>query len=553
MDDPRGRFGAPALRETMPIRVNITDAAFRSNIEHACQLPVPWLQALPQRDGHAVLVGGGPSLSDNVDELRRRYTAGQTFFAMNGSAIWLAERGMRPHYHVLLDARPGNVRFLDYDRSATHFLIASQCDPSIFGTLAEAPVTLWHPHAPEAVEIVGDREAAFIGGGTTVGMQANAIALVLGFRAIDLFGYDGSYRDDEGHAYAQPENAADAVIEVFAHAKKFRCARWMAHQAQEFGDDGGVLDQLWQAGCEVTITGDGLLPYIFDLRCNAQKHVLELGCDLGVVPSSFDFIVWLAAAEQERQRMGYGGLSVTFKRGPQQGFRADGFPPTTDERQQLFDHVVKPSLAMVGAKEGHGADLFPARYCLEAVTEAFRHGSPIPQLQPSRAAEVFVEGWLDGRRPVVITLREARYWPARNSDLDAWETVARHLKDRGESVIFVRDAAKADEILLGFESMAQASRDLHIRLALYQQAKLNLTVSTGPVALLWFSSAPFRAFTFPVPGYGPHTEEGWPRLTGFAWGEQAPWFTAEQKIVYACDTLENIEAELAAAPELRLS
>jgi 6-hydroxymethylpterin diphosphokinase MptE-like len=537
MNDTRGSFGAPTIDETMPIRVNVSDDDFYRNIEHACLLDLPWLQVGSQNELLAVLVGGGPSLAENLALLRRLYESGARFWAMNGSAIWLEKHGLHAHNHVLLDARPGNVRFLDYDRSGVHFFIASQCDASIFEALKDVEVTLWHSNSEGVAELTGERETALIGGGTTVGLQTASIAFASGHRSFAFFGYDSSYRGDDGHAYAQPENDEDALVEIFAGARKFRCAKWMAHQAEEFQD---VARQLMQAGCQVSVHGDGLLPYVARVLSEPESLILDIGCDLGVIPASFDFIVWLVAAEMERARVGYGGLRITFLPGPRNGFRLDDLPPGLDERQKLFENVVLPSLSMVGARFGVGADLFPQIYTMRAITEAHRQGSPVPQLDPQVSAREIVEARLGDRRPVVITLREADYWPARNSDLDAWLEFAKECGD----VIFVRDTAKADAPLWDFETFPEASTDLHVRLALYQRAKMNLTVSNGPGILLWFSGAPFRTFVFPVPGYGPHTPDSWEAMQGFAWGEQAPWFGPDQRIIYERDTVENIRASL---------
>src|SRR6185312_6407973 len=86
---------------------------------------IPWVreEAAPH-DGHAVLVGGGPSLRDDFAEVRGRQESGQTIFALNGTAHWLKTRGIAANYQVILDSRAENVRFVE-PPVAREYLIGS--------------------------------------------------------------------------------------------------------------------------------------------------------------------------------------------------------------------------------------------------------------------------------------------------------------------------------------------------------------------------------------------------------------------------------------------
>jgi hypothetical protein len=110
----------------------------------ACGRNLPWLDLKPEHDGHAVLVGGGPSLDDTLEAIRWRKSLGQTIWALNGSAEWLRGRGITPDFHVIVDARADNARFVKGAAPETHHLIASQCDPAVFNSLFASKTTLWH-------------------------------------------------------------------------------------------------------------------------------------------------------------------------------------------------------------------------------------------------------------------------------------------------------------------------------------------------------------------------------------------------------------------------
>ena len=65
---------------------------------------LPWVRSEGAREGHACLVGGGPSLADTLPSLERRIRLGQTVFALNGAAKYLNDHGIVPDHQVILDA-----------------------------------------------------------------------------------------------------------------------------------------------------------------------------------------------------------------------------------------------------------------------------------------------------------------------------------------------------------------------------------------------------------------------------------------------------------------
>ena len=230
-----------------------------ANIRSALARGLPEIGEADAHDGHAVLVGGGPSLKNSLGEIRWRAGLGQKVFALNGAARYLHEQGIRVDCQVILDARPANAQFI-LDKPC---FLASHCDPSVFDA-AGANATVYHVNTEGIVEAMNGRQADLISTGSTVGMIAMGIAYFLGYRNLHLFGYDSSYTD-EHHAYPQPLNDDDAVIEAEAGGRKFRCAPWMVLQAQQFQ---ALVPQLTEQDCVITVAGDGLLPNIARLMGN---------------------------------------------------------------------------------------------------------------------------------------------------------------------------------------------------------------------------------------------------------------------------------------------
>lgn len=220
----------------------------------------PWLEPAPAHGRHVVLVGGGPSLAEYVDELKFRQSQGQWIWALNGSWRWLEANGIRCGTQVLMDARPENVALVAPDTYEKFY--ASQVAPEVLDAAKDGDVWLWHVGTPGMAEML-EREfparAMLLGGGTTVGILAMSLAYALGFRFVHLYGFDSSYRDGEGHAYPQALNDGEKVVEVQCDGETFRAAPWMVAQADEFAE---VAPQLHALGVTLTVHGTGLLPKV---------------------------------------------------------------------------------------------------------------------------------------------------------------------------------------------------------------------------------------------------------------------------------------------------
>lgn len=257
------------------IACNTADELLFENIRANCLKPLEWVKQLEAHDGHAVIVGGGPSAKDCLDSIRWRRDLGQTVFALNNAAKMLSENGIEADYQVMVDARLHNLPFVG---NAKRQLLASQCHPDVIDK-ARDPL-LWHPVMDGVVDVIdSSREYALIGGGTTVGLSAMCLAYTLGFRKIHLYGYDSSHRGTSSHAYAQPENAKEPVVKVTAYGKTWDCSLAMAYQAELFPE---CANRLIDLGCVITMDGDGLLPTAFR---QLWPHCVEAHYEMPVVMS----------------------------------------------------------------------------------------------------------------------------------------------------------------------------------------------------------------------------------------------------------------------------
>lgn len=252
----------------------LPDDVLIPRIRENCERYSGRVRQVQAHDGHAVLVGGGPSLRDKISSIRQRQDHGQTIFALNGAGGFLNANGIVPDYQVLLDPQ----EFLkQYIAPAKSYLIASQCHPD---TLAASPITpiLWHvasegreeatPHHPD-----GD---CLVGGGYSVGLCSMCLVYAMGYRQLHLYGYDSSVTELGDHAYPCPIKGVDQVFDTAPcvvatiGGKRFQTTFQLAKQAQTFLK---VCDDIIDAGCTVTVDCGGLLRAIVDenTRLNAAQ------------------------------------------------------------------------------------------------------------------------------------------------------------------------------------------------------------------------------------------------------------------------------------------
>ena len=262
-------------------------------------------------------------------------------------------------------------------------------------------------------------------------------------------------------------------------------------------------------------------------------------------PCSFDFLAWLQTQEMRRMKEGAPGpLKVAFSMGSDQVLQRC---LVTDQRKIMFENVMKPLIPMIGAVEITDLDncRWPETYTLNTAVELFNNGAPMPKLTVADEAKAQVGKYLEGKpAPVVITLRESDHWPHRNSDIPQWLKFADYLIGKGEHVVFLRDSAKANEPLEGYNTLPPCSIEINSRVALYKAAKVNIFCANGPATLCffldnpWFMIAPLD----PSNAYPPGRAEWWLPHHGIPAYGQFPWNGPNQRIIWELDRIDNMVA-----------
>ena len=203
---------------------------------------------------------GGPTLKDTFPDLLEKRQNGMPVITVNGSHKYCMDNGLTPSGMVMLDSREFNNRFVYPLIEDCKYFISSQCHPSVFENLKDNKVWIWHCAGDENFdllkEVYGDDYYPVMGG-ATIALRAVHMLRMLGFHKFEMYGFDSCITGDH-HAYEQPENDDEEILDVVVSGKEFICTAAHYHQAKEF------VDMVSKTGehYDLAVHGDGLISHI---------------------------------------------------------------------------------------------------------------------------------------------------------------------------------------------------------------------------------------------------------------------------------------------------
>lgn len=241
------------------------------------------------------IVGGGPSINDNVGMIRQLKRQGVNIVSVNKSHDWLLDHGIVPWGHVLLDPKEWVADYVKRPRKDVRYFVASQCHADTFKALEGFPVFLWH--AGQTFD-EGDEPNLYlrekwpttpwmvVPGGTTVSFRVPHIGHALGADKFHMFGVDSSRVRGRLHGYDKPEppDAQSGTLTLKHNGKKYHFDT-NSHMARQHMDFDKFVEDLPQSYAQnllrksfsMTIYGSGLLPMFAaklgwhaDPECNAD-------------------------------------------------------------------------------------------------------------------------------------------------------------------------------------------------------------------------------------------------------------------------------------------
>ena len=276
--------------------------------------------------------------------------------------------------------------------------------------------------------------------------------------------------------------------------------------------------------------------------------------DQSLSPVTFDFGAYLAILDCFRQiHRPHAGVDLTIRVGAFRDVTPRDRVTTLDEKQWRLKSVILDlcellptirSLTLTPAADGPFD--FPtdeaAPYYARSAVELHRQGANPRVLK----APAFACQQIRFPRPyVTLTLRTSDYFPDRNPDLDVWHRFSLFLRAIGYRVVVVPDQGD----FLGARRYSRfdwtvyeaACLDLRLRMALYENAVMNVGSSNGPVGIMFYSQAPVLQFD-QLRG-GICTPDFWTTSNGFPVGEQFPWSRPNQRMTWTDSSYENMVRE----------
>lgn len=281
------------------VLLNTPDEEIEANVRANSALDLRWLSSVAPHDGIAISVGGGASVADHLDDIRALVAQGGTVFAINAASQFLHKHGIAVDWQVTCDAKAETASLIDPE--ARGHLFASHVNPA---TMASVPSpVIWHSalhvkeewFPPAKVKRGG---YSLLGGEASSGLGALCAEYCLGFRRLEIFGYDSSHKQGRSHAYSQPMNGTIPVMTFDWAGRSFETSITMRTQAERFPM--AALDLL-QSGATINVWGDGLLQHIWHTPPEAlserDKYVKMwmLGAYRSLSPGEISASTFLAA------------------------------------------------------------------------------------------------------------------------------------------------------------------------------------------------------------------------------------------------------------------
>lgn len=249
-------------QSTMAMEMHIVQANIVDNLKRG----LPELHRHPAwkkfKGEHPIaIVGGGPSLADTIDELRKF----RHVMVCGSAHDYVISQGIEPEFCVILDPDPViTASYLKNPCQATTYLVSSNCHASVFDALERHQVLLWHCAGTVDASLV--RPENTIGGGCTVVLRAIGIAMLMGYGNQHFFGFDSCVKGNQTHAYPSEDIGKLIDVRLPGSDRIYYCADYHLAQAQQFQ---GILRQHGQY-ITPTIHGEGLISEI--MRIGQQQE-----------------------------------------------------------------------------------------------------------------------------------------------------------------------------------------------------------------------------------------------------------------------------------------
>lgn len=251
----------------------------RANISKNIRLIRNWYAPCKKTDETIIICSAGPSLDPL--EIRKYYQEGYKIVAVKHALKPLQKAGIIPWAVILLDPRGHVANFIDDIHPDSLVFVASMVDTEVTEKLMERKLKVIGYHVAVGAheeDFLSNGDCLIIGGSAT---STRGLSLLegLGFRNIELFGYDCSYHE-KPNLQEKKDNGIvkyeEVTLEVETYGdKKIKRTFWtegqFLAQLQEFRNYYFIRDCL-----NLNIHGDGMIPWVWRNKLHHKKYAEEM-------------------------------------------------------------------------------------------------------------------------------------------------------------------------------------------------------------------------------------------------------------------------------------
>ena len=170
----------------------------RENVQAVLASGIPDFSAIRGRDKGqpAVIIGGGPSVDQEIKRIRLLQATGCKLVAIERMASWCQDHEIIPDYLAILDASEDVPSSLQYVHPRTVCITATQCGQAVIDML-QGKRDVYCFNCPSGsldlptlfAQAVSQKQTVLNAGGS-VTLAAMTIAMALGMKTLHIFGFD---------------------------------------------------------------------------------------------------------------------------------------------------------------------------------------------------------------------------------------------------------------------------------------------------------------------------------------------------------------------------
>lgn len=186
----------------------VNDEKALENIRACVRFDYPIFAPQPKREGTAIFVGGGSTARGFIEEIKARRDAGEYVYTSNNTHDWLVDQGVIPHACLLLDPKEVVKDYVKKVQPDTAYLISSCADPAVWESMKERGAKMMKIMVAYGMPDDQDMRLLqelyphigakyYLPGGTMTGLRAMPFAVMLGFRKLDMYGFDSCFSSQE--------------------------------------------------------------------------------------------------------------------------------------------------------------------------------------------------------------------------------------------------------------------------------------------------------------------------------------------------------------------